>query len=75
MTLTVDGMKIEGTADEVSVLVERLTRRHEVYVAPQGIPIPGVSFPDGGSITIDRRVGDPPGWLSNGPTCAARADQ
>lgn len=75
MTLTVDGMKIEGTADEVSVLVERLTRRHETNVVVQGIPVPGVSFPDDGSNTINRRAGDPPGWLSNGLTCAAGAGQ
>ena len=76
MTLVMDGMTFRGTVDEIAVIVDRLAPRPTVQVT--GIPVykmPSVASPDDHSITIDRRVGDPPGWLNNGPTCVVRVGQ
>lgn len=68
MTLVMDGMTFRGTVDEIASIVNRLAPRPTVQVT-----MPAVAFPDDHSVTIDRRVGDPPGWMNNGITCVARA--
>lgn len=70
MTLVMDGMTFRGTVDEIASIVNRLAPRPAVQVT-----MPAVAFPDDHSVTIDRRVGDPPGWLGNGTTRVVRVSR